>query len=332
MSKQGEHGIAWTDETYNPIRGCSPVSPGCAHCWAARMANRHRGGAYKGFVEDGKWTGRVELIPDQLGKPLHWRKPRRIAVALMGDLFHARLTTEDIAAVFGVMAACPQHTFQVLTKRPERMREWFKWVLWWTGFPHEDKRVSHCLARHTFQQLGVAGSVVPLNWPLPNVHLYVSVEDQAAADERIPLLLQTPAAVRGISLEPMLGPVDLRDALHGYPQQVSSREYVSHDMAVDAGFPEMEGTLYYDAEWEQTMPPLSHVIVGGESGPGARPCNVEWVREVVCQCRGAGTPVFCKQWGSRPILADKALRLRHSKGGDPTEWGKGDWPREFPRG
>ena len=320
--------IEWTDETWSPIRGCNPVSPGCARCWAARMANRHRSGAYKGFVENGKWTGRVELIPDQLEKPLHWRKPRRIAVALMGDLFHARLTTEDIAAVFGVMAACPQHTFQVLTKRPERMREWFKWVLWWTGFPHDDKRVSHVLARHTFQQLGIAGSVVPLNWPLPNVHLAVSVEDQATADERIPLLLQTPAAVRWVSYEPALGPVDLSKRLavrHVTPSLLHSAVGLGMDTQLD---------------W---------LAIGGESGPGARPCNVEWVRSAVRQCQEAGVACFVKQLGAKPMDTTRNARLglrlapgvamaewnvryqlKHPKGGDPAEWPSDLRIREFP--
>lgn len=288
-------GIEWTDKTWNPIRGCSPVSAGCLNCWAARQANRQSGyrkgkplcggailhektkGAYHGFVKDGRWTGRVEPIPGQLDKPQHWRQPRRVAVALMGDLFHEALTLADITTVLNVARLAPQHDYQILTKRPERMRDILLAIE--STLPGEH----------------------PEWWPLPNVWLGVSVENQATADERIPLLLETPAAVRWVSYEPALGPVDFGGPLNGYPRWVSSREYVTREMALDAGRPEMEGSLYSDDEWEQTMLPIDWLVIGGESGPGARPCDVEWIRSAVRQCQDARVPVFVKQdSGPRP--------------------------------
>jgi len=315
--------IEWTDESWNPVRGCTPVSEGCRNCWAARMAQRHRAGAYRGLVQstgwpgfrNNHWSGRVDLIADQLGKPLRWRKPRRIAVALMGDLFHEKLSDHEIALVFETMALAPQHTYQVLTKRAGRMLDWFR-------------------------------SGPGLRFP--NVWLGVSVEDQATADERIPLLLQTPAAVCWVSYEPALGPVDFSGPLNGYPRQVRGREVVTHEMAIDAGEPEMEGSLYCDEEWEQTMPSIDWLPVGGESGPGARPCNVEWIRSAVRQCREAGVPVFVKQlgacyedppngvcghavkWPYDTLPGGPTKRLKHSKGGEPAEWPSDLRVREFP--
>jgi protein gp37 len=284
------------------------------------MANRQRGGAYHGFVEKGKWTGRVELIPDQLEKPLHWRKPRKVAVALMGDLFHEALSDEQIAAVFGTMALADWHTYQLLTKRPQRMLKWFDFM--------EGKKASW---EHD------------LFWPLSNVHLGVSVEDQVTADERIPFLLQTPAAVRWVSYEPALGPVSLR-WLSAWPDSAPTRA-----MKPSGSTDCLDGLRRLD--W---------VVIGGESGPGARPCNVEWIRSAVRQCREAGVACFVKQLGRYPQeiaytaasdresamwqrdrwtrITDKEgehwrryWKLKHPKGADPAEWPEDLRVREFPR-
>ncbi|MBY0431720.1 MAG: phage Gp37/Gp68 family protein, partial [Rhodospirillales bacterium] len=185
-------GIEWTQATWNPMVGCSIMSSGCARCYAMREAHRlaHRLGIdkYAGTTEETKagpiWNGTVRLHQPHLDQPLRWKRPRRIFVNSMSDLFHEALSDENIDKVFAVMALAHWHTFQVLTKRPERMLRWFT------------------KERHR-------SAVVEYGWPLPNVWIGVSVENQAAADERIPFLLDTPAAVRWLSCEPLLGPVRL---------------------------------------------------------------------------------------------------------------------------
>lgn len=201
--------IEWTDATWNPLVGCSRVSAGCQHCYAERHAYRfarQRGSVYEGTARrvNGKptFTGRVNLNPRVLDQPLRWRVPRRIFVNSMSDLFHENVPDQTLDDIFAVMASAPQHTFQVLTKRLERMLDY-------VGAPVGTKRdMSHALWRvHGDNPKRVYGA--QKGWPLPNVWLGVSVEDQAAADARIPLLLQTPAAVRFLSCEPLLGPIDL---------------------------------------------------------------------------------------------------------------------------
>ena len=256
--------IEWTDATWNPVRGCSRVSEGCRNCYAERVAARFSGPGmpYEGLATIGKsgphWTGEVRFIGEHLADPLRWRKPRRIFVNSMSDLFHERLSNEDIAAVFGVMAKAHWHTFQVLTKRAARMREWFSWA---AGGRHVWPEAQ----RHPFPKWAITGEAPPSAWPLRNVWLGVSVENQEAADERIPHLLATPAAVRFLSVEPMLGPIQL---------------------AKVPGFNRMGLDL---SNW--------WVICGGESGPGARTMDVGWALALRDQCRAAGVPFFFKQWG-----------------------------------
>ncbi len=323
--------IEWTDVTWNPVRGCSRVSEGCRNCYAERMAARFAGPGdpFEGFARrknqpnppgalpgrlSGGWTGRVELIPSKLDEPLRWRKPRRVFVNSMSDLFHEALSNEDIERVFAGIALAQRHTFQVLTKRPERMLDWFR-----TGVPGLETREQEVAlaAAH-------AGSIAwdsrgsdkwayspgcgdvsnrrpwP-GWPLPNVWLGVSVEDQATADERIPLLLQTPAAVRFCSYEPALGPVDFTEWLYRCDGDCSRPE-APHD-----------------------EPILDQIIVGGESGPGARPCDLAWVRSVRDQCREAGVRLFYKQGGA-------SNRCPHSaKGGHFDCFPQDLKIREFPK-
>ena len=125
----GQTSIAWTDETWNPLRGCSRISEGCRHCYAETMAARFSGPGqpYEGTIRNGRWSGNVRIVPEKLGDPLRWTRPRMVFVNSMSDLFHDNVPNEFIAAVFGVIAAAPRHTFQVLTKRPARMLEWFEW-------------------------------------------------------------------------------------------------------------------------------------------------------------------------------------------------------------
>lgn len=303
--------IEWTDVTWNPVRGCSRVSAGCDNCYAIREANRHRRGAYADLVtirkRDGEeradWTGKAVLVPDALDAPLHWQKPRRVFVNSMSDLFHESLPDHAIDRVFEVMALARRHVFQVLTKRPSRMRS----------------LVPTLAAKHTARD--------STGWPLPNVWLGVSCEDQATADERIPLLLQTPAAVRFVSAEPLLGAVDLRVLQPGDPPT-----------EIDA----LAGTHGVLRPHRGECDRLDWVIVGGESGPRARRCDVRWIRSIVEQCKAASVSVFVKQLGARPrfLPGDEAtgyegiyqpLDLASRKGGDPSEWPEDVRVREFPR-
>ena len=253
--------------TWNPVRGCSNGRP--------------------------RWTGKVDLVEKHLEDPLRWKTPRRVFVNSMSDLFHEALLDEAIDRVFAVMAVCPQHTFEVLTKRSERMREW----LTRDNIPDMLDVEIHAMgirSRPEFQ------------WPLPNVWLGVSVEDQATADERIPLLLRTPAALRFVSYEPALGPVNLL-------------RYMSVPLA----------------EIDNPGAMLDWVIVGGESGPGARPFDIPWARNTVAQCKAAGVACFVKQVGSVPMERGERWRyepkLKDRKGGDWEEWPADLRVREFPK-
>jgi len=331
----GTTGIQWTDATWNPVRGCSRISPGCENCYAETMAARFSApGAWAhGFALQGpaRWTRKVALVPSALDLPLRWKKPRRIFVNSMSDLFHESLSNEDIAAVFGVMAACPQHTFQILTKRAERMVKWFEWAR--TSFEQHRHVVERSLTADHLARLSresivcahwagrnlpatlmadgeLAADIIESRWPLPNVWLGVSVEDQARADERIPHLLRAPAAVRFLSVEPLLGPVDLRLGMK--PADTAP-----------PGSPPLRGLV----DW---------VIVGGESGHGARTMRLEWARRIVEQCKAAGVACFVKQLGAAPqsgATVDSTWPTpKDRKGGDMDEWPADLRVRDFPRG
>ena len=267
--------IQWAEETWNPIVGCSKVSPGCASCYAIRDARRLSGNpnpkirnAYEGTTTtNGKlnWTGVVRLIPERLQIPLRRKKATRWFVNSMSDLFHEALTDEEIDQVFAVMALCPQHVFMVLTKRAERMRDWFQ-----PGLDNRPDSVGHQMR---ILSNGKHAGILMDDWPLPNAWLGVSVENQETADERIPLLLQTPAAVRFVSAEPLLG-------------QISFRWAKWHDYSPGVNWGHLDG-----------MKGIHWVITGGESGPNARPANPDWFRKVRDDCQAAGVAYFHKQWG-----------------------------------
>jgi protein gp37 len=250
--------IEWTDATWNPITGCTMVSAGCTNCYAMGLAGTRlahhpsRAGLTRDSGGRPVWTGEVRLNEGWLDQPLRWRRPRRIFVCAHGDLFHEGVPDEWIDRVFAVMALSPQHQFQVLTKRPERMRRWFD--------TDAEGRVWDLSMDPGFD----ASALPSPDWPLPNVWLGVSVEDQPTADARIPLLLATSAAVRFVSAEPLLGPVDL------------------------TRWSGLEGDADFGLDW---------VIVGGESGPGARPMHPDWARSLRDQCAAAGVAFFFKQWG-----------------------------------
>lgn len=293
-------GIEWAESTWNPIVGCSLVSPGCTNCYAMRMAGRivrmNPGSHYDGTVKDTKagavWTGVMNPAPEHiLTEPLRWRRPRYVFVNSMSDLFHEGVPDDLIDRVFAVMALAPQHTFQILTKRPERMRDYLRDA----RTPGRIARVliDLCLINRTWPvpagdhwPVRSVGDVddpsdVTVDMPLPNVWLGVSSEDQRRADERIPLLLDTPAAVRWVSAEPLLGPIDFTMI----PTGGRVGEHVICDDAL-RGAPDLESGERLD--W---------IVAGGESGRDARPMYLGWVRSIRDQCAEAGVPFLFKQWG-----------------------------------
>lgn len=263
----------------------------------------------------------MAIVQNQLRAPLHWKEPRRIFVNSMSDLFHESLAATAIVEVFKVMRLAPQHTYQILTKRAQRMGQFMR------------------------DYVAMGGEI------LPGVHLGVSVEDQESAETRIPELLKTPAAVRFLSCEPLLAPLNISRWMkchQGGPATCSNRPGQCCECAQDR-------TSNTGVDW---------VIVGGESGPGARPCRVSWIRSLVAQCKLAGTPVFVKQLGAHVIDrndagfdgheptnwpdgtetddwdldpsrqyqgADARILLESSKGGDPKEWPEDLRVREYPQ-
>ncbi|MGC1550754.1 MAG: phage Gp37/Gp68 family protein [Rhodanobacter sp.] len=288
--------IEWTDATWNPLRGCSRVSAGCQHCYAETVAARFSGTGmpYEGLIHPATkgWNGTVRLIPEALGQPWRWVKPRRIFVNSMSDLFHESVPFEYIAAVFFVMSVTTRHTYQVLTKRPERMLEFFKWVKDYDEGSFEDERISDVAmdmpaikalgwnpcrgGRGGYDNCGPA-------WPYENVWLGVSVENQATAAERIPLLLQCPAAVRWLSCEPLLSHIDLFEHLGVWWNQA---------MGCFEGTSSSINASPFKGEQR-----ISWVVAGGESGSGARPMHPDWARSLRDQCTAASVPFFFKQWG-----------------------------------
>lgn len=337
-------GIAWTDRTWNPTRGCRRVSPGCENCYAERQAHRFAGPGlpYEGLVALGKngprWTGKGLLSLKALAEPLSWKKPARVFVDSMSDLFFEAFSNEEIAAVFGVMAACPYLTFQVLTKRAERMKEWFSWVEE-DGVPG-DIVVSTCASNY------IDVDQLQRPWPLPNVWLGVSVESQRYADERIPELLRTPAAVRFVSYEPALEEVDFDPPVcpDCRRRQVTLGEDGATPFCVECG------TEMCFGNWLDPIDGISWVIVGGESGPGARPFDVRWAEGVIRQCRDTDVACFVKQLGGKPVDVPREFGpgsyprtmaggypwpaepvcLKHKSGADPSEWLEYLRVQEFP--
>jgi protein gp37 len=292
--------IEWTDVTWNPVTGCSPVSEGCENCYARRLAFRLRGRF--GYPDDEPF--KVTLHPELLEEPLRWRKPRRVFVCSMGDLFHPDVPDHFIARVWSTMRYSPHHTYIILTKRPERMAEWFEkiWCYEWEGY----MRFGHEKGDN-----GTKGYIIGVadRWPLPNVWIGVTAENQARAEERIPVLLKIPAVVRFVSVEPMLGPVDLRQWLG------EARFCERHGQLCEEGVSWENGQLVcrYCKRPVERLRLLHWVIAGGETGPDARPMNPTWVRSLRDQCIETETSFFFKSWGewapSKPFVIDHAERI-----------------------
>lgn len=276
--------IEWTDETWNPITGCTVLSPGCTNCYAMKLAGGRikthpsRRGLTMITRSGPVWNGQVRLNREVLEQPWRWDRPRRIFVCAHGDLFHEAVDDSWIDAVFGVMTSSPRHQFQVVTKRTRRLREYLSRI-------GEDEHNgtepwANGLWRHlptsnfNWNRDRIEDAIFEAEWPPPNVWIGTSVEDQERADERIPLLANTPAAIRFLSVEPLLSQVNL-DAINPPGSWGERRNYLR-------AHPSRR---------------IHWVIVGGESQPGARPMHPDWARKVRDDCRDAGIPFFFKQWG-----------------------------------
>jgi len=299
-SETGERGRTW-----NPIAGCSIVSPGCTNCYAmgiaARIARMNPSlEHYRGLTKPSKagpvWTGVVQAAPDHiLTEPLRRRTPTTWFVNSMSDLFHEDVPAALIDRVFAVMALCPQHTFQVLTKRPARMLSYIV---------QGDDEHGDYFERLTDAAVAITGSpcaahVEAVTWPLPNVWLGTTAERQQEADARIPDLLATPAAVRFVSAEPLLGPIRF-EHLSGTACLATPGSCCRGTAYVDSlrGIQACERAGAFAFPGKTGMPKgLDWIICGGESGPNARPMHPDWARSVRDQCQAAGVPFFFKQWG-----------------------------------
>ena len=266
--------IEWTDSTWSPIRGCSRVSEGCRYCYAETVANRFKGEGqpYEGLIAPGgQWNGKITVARHLLDQPLRWRQPRRVFVNSMSDLFHDNVPEYTIDCIFAVMAMAERHKFQILTKRPQRMLEYVENLR-----PRAD-----LIAKAAVNHWGGADPDNLYDWvldlinesPLANVWLGVSAEDQKTFDERVGILEKIPAAVRWVSLEPLLGPIK------------ATWEDISDGMVVDK------------------FPLIDWVVVGGESGKNARPMHLEWARSLRDQCQASGTAFFMKQMGGKNKMA-----------------------------
>lgn len=349
----GTSNIEWTDATWNPCVGCEKVSQGCAHCYAEVMAVRlahmalsdieagrdpGRKRHYLNVVdlERGRWNGKAEAVPEALTEPFGWRKPRMVFVNSMSDLFHEDLSFEFIASVHATMIACRSHTFQVLTKRPKRAWEFYRWLAKEAAVG-ETVPVQVC--QHYAQRLSEASELRQgerfgyWEWPAPNIWLGASVERQQEHDERMPWLLACPAAVRFLSAEPLLSEVNLpwlRAAVCDCRRSI-----------LEIGCPSVEpdhGThpLCSECGYARPVESIGWVIAGGESGHKSRACDSNWIRSIIRQCRDASVPVFVKQMGRHYYRHTPAGRLTHEwpqdkKGGDPNEWDKDLRVRQMPR-
>lgn len=305
--------IEWTGKTWNPLVGCTIHSAGCKGCFAMRDAYRLMHNPNPAIAEKFEgvakmvnghavWTGRINFSEAALKIPLRRHVATTWFVNSMSDLFHQHVPDEQIDRIFAVMALCPQHTFQVLTKRADRMRAYLNNPSW-------PRRVSEIVNAWPASEIGhgnefTADFALCFGAQLPNVWLGVSVEDQQTADERIPDLLATPAAVRFLSCEPLIGPVDLRSICNGH--------YFQNPLTGDRWHETPEGL---GGASDQNGARIHWVICGGESGPNARPMHPHWARSLRDQCAAAGVAFFFKQWGEwRPQLALETHSFDTAKG------------------
>ena len=292
--------IEWTDMTWNPIVGCTVVSPGCTNCYAMSLAGTRLADVprYQGLTIDTKagpvWNGMVRFVAQVLTEPLKKSRPRMIFVNSMSDMFHEDVPDDWIDKIFAIMAMAQQHRFQILTKRAKRMRHYM-------SDPH--RLVCWIEAATELGPILPKGLLFHVQDVLPNVWLGVSAEDQERANERIPDLLATPAAVRFISAEPLLGPLDLF-AIHAQPK------YQIDALRAGVGFVKV-GSDSWDLTIDGDHPAIDWVIVGGESGPKARPMNPQWARDIRDQCKAASVAFLFKQWGEFVSVSEVEGPGRH---------------------
>lgn len=284
--------IAWADATLNPAYGCSRVSPACEHCYAEAQAHR-LGDLTAGTVKGGRWTGKVNLFPDRMRQAFAWRKPRRIFVGSMTDLFHENVPDAFLHKVFAYMALSTQHLFMVLTKRAERMMKYMTKAYMPGAVGDAIVRIGEEMGSPLYPPKG------GLPWPLPNVGLGVTIEDQDAADKRTPLLVETPAAWRFVSIEPILGMIDLSPWLS--PPECSGVSHMGMDETISGD------------------PLLDWVLSGAESGPNARPWSPAWARSLRDQCAYADVAFMWKQNGEWAPYDPNAGFIPTKKNGYP--WG-----------
>jgi protein gp37 len=303
----GKTSIEWTNHSANPIRArhkltgkvgwhCVMYSSGCSNCYSQTLNHRFGTGLpYKHSSADG-----VDVFLDT--KPLEkirkLKTPQKVFLNDMTDTFADFVSDEWLDTIFAYMCVSWKHTFQILTKRADRMRKYL-------SDPQASERVRQRVVC-TFD--GYSQDAIMLNWPPRNVHLGVSCEDQKTADARIPVLLDTPASVRWVSAEPLLGPIDF------HKKELLCKEW------------KKGATIGVYLDW---------IVTGGESGRGARPCNIGWIRSIVEQCKDTDCPVFVKQMGSNPCYdgfnEPQPFSLVDKKGGDWSEWPEDLRIREFPR-
>lgn len=307
--------IQWTDKTFNPIRlirddgshgghWCRKISEGCANCYAEEQNQSN----YFSFASHLKYTGKMpeNLILDEqvLSDIIKLKKPHKIFMCSMTDIFGDWIPEHWIDQIFATMLIAKQHTFQVLTKRPERMREYLSKPYFVNIARYIDQHFNNKFAHDNYEL------------PADNIWLGTTCENQKTANERIPHLVQTPAKVRFLSCEPLLEEIDL-----------------DLDGLID--IEDEEGSCL-----AQPKDAINWLIVGGESGKNARPCHIEWIRSLVNQCKTANIPVFAKQLGSKPInsvpygstFVHFPLKLKNKKGGDIEEFPEDLQVREFPFG
>lgn len=325
--------IEWTDATLNVVTGCTKVTPGCDNCYAETFAERWRG--TKGHHFENGFD--VTLRPERLTIPLRWRKPKRVFVNSMSDLFHNDIPSDYIARAFAVMALTPQHTYQILTKRHGRMRSLLGECTCGNGHApgiHFRSAMAWAVSKANPDRIpGVPDDAEQrvyheTPWPLPNVWLGVSVEDQKRANLRIPALLETPAAVRFLSCEPLLGPVRLTHQDHSGHERDWDGDWICLDCSTDDEHVPWRtvGNPALDIDW---------VIIGGESGPGARPFDPNWAADLIADARQVGAAPFVKQlgtvWARDHHTGGKSVAAHgDTKGGKPEYWPADLRIREYP--
>jgi len=340
--------MIWWTKSWNPVIGCSKCSTACENCYAEALHTQRHKALLAGKKMPPCYAepfDRVRFFPERLIEPLHWRKPQMIFVCNMGDLFHdAVMDSSFLDRIFAVMAMCPQHTFMLLTKRSDNQLKYIT--------SEADTEHMAWLADKSLGEDELAAHAP--TWPLPNVWIGATIWDQASADRAVPILLSTPAAKRFVSVEPMLGPVDLGQWFERIdhcgacgaesPAQV---EDVCPECGSDAGLITTWGCAqaerYRTGERYSESPageedlkgqPLDWIICGGETGPGARPMHPDWPRKLRDDCVAAGVPFFFKQWGEYSQRGGTGIVEAHGSGAPNVAWPDGTvrWGKSEDRG